>query len=263
MIDDLSASPGNDESQDDQELDNIDQPEDLSIGGTGMSLDSEIDKMQSDAHPAASMPKPNEMDQSEEPQSLTSQNEEKFEYTLESAQDFSIGSFKYSLGPSTGRKSSRKSMGPKRLVSSINMEVKPVRPIDIKPTIKTNSDLKHDDIKAVLKSEHPVIKSEQTVIKSEQERKSDLENYLYLDHSDRPYPCNMCPKRFKERHHLIYHIRTHSGHRPYKCPICSKAFTQSSSLNTHKRTHWKDINCQKCSRVFRKQAHFYNHICME
>lgn len=159
-------------------------------------------------------------------------NTENFEYTLDSAPDFNIGTVKYPLAASD-RKSSRKSAGPKKHVSNVSLLVKP----------KMNT--------LSLKT-----------VKTEQERKSDLENYLYLDHSDRPYPCNMCPKRFKERHHLIYHIRTHSGHRPYKCPICGKAFTQSSSLNTHKRTHWKDINCLKCGKVFRKQTQYYNHVCV-
>lgn len=160
--------------------------------------------------------------------------EDNFEYTLETPTDPNIGTVKYSLY-SNARKSTRKSADPKKLVNaSLNLNSKP----------------KNGDIKGL------------SFIKTDAERKSDLENYLYLDQSDRPYPCNMCPKRFKERHHLIYHIRTHSGHRPYKCPICGKAFTQSSSLNTHKRTHWKDINCQKCGKVFRKQAQFYNHLCI-
>ncbi|KAL4216773.1 hypothetical protein ACF0H5_024496 [Mactra antiquata] len=97
--------------------------------------------------------------------------------------------------------------------------------------------------------------------KSLKERKLELENYLNLENPDRPYPCNLCPKRFKERHHLVYHLRTHSGHRPYVCSICKKGFTQSSSLNTHKKLHLKDMSCDFCGKVFRKISLLNNHLC--
>ncbi|XP_053387472.1 neurotrophin receptor-interacting factor homolog [Mercenaria mercenaria] len=97
--------------------------------------------------------------------------------------------------------------------------------------------------------------------KSLKERKAELENYLNLENTDRPYPCNLCPKRFKERHHLVYHLRTHSGHRPYVCSICNKGFTQSSSLNTHKKLHLKDMSCEFCGQVFRKISLLQNHMC--
>lgn len=103
--------------------------------------------------------------------------------------------------------------------------------------------------------------SKKTEEKSLKERKAELENYLNLDVSDRPYPCNLCPKRFKERHHLVYHIRTHSGHRPYVCNVCNKRFTQSSSLNTHKKLHMKDMSCYGCGQVFRKLSLLQNHVC--
>lgn len=100
-----------------------------------------------------------------------------------------------------------------------------------------------------------------SVEKSLKERKAELENYLNLENTDRPYPCSLCPKRFKERHHLVYHLRTHSGHRPYVCTICGKSFTQSSSLNTHKKLHLKDISCDFCGQVFRKISLLQNHVC--
>jgi len=97
--------------------------------------------------------------------------------------------------------------------------------------------------------------------KSLKERKAELENYLSLENNDRPYPCNMCPKLFKARHHLVYHLRTHSGHRPYGCSICGKSFTQSSSLNTHKKLRLKDITCDVCGQIFRKLTLLQNHVC--
>lgn len=94
-------------------------------------------------------------------------------------------------------------------------------------------------------------------------KESDLKNYIYLDNMERPYPCNACPKRFKERHHLIYHLRTHSGQKPYVCDICHKAFSQSSSMNTHKKIHLKDLYCGICLQLFKKETEYYTHACFQ
>ena len=91
--------------------------------------------------------------------------------------------------------------------------------------------------------------------------KDVVETDIGIDSNIRPYPCDQCPKRFKERHHLTYHLRIHSGQRPYMCDICYKSFTQSSSLNTHKKIHMKEISCGVCGLRFRKKSDFNEHIC--
>lgn len=100
-------------------------------------------------------------------------------------------------------------------------------------------------------------------LKCKPKQESDWKSYIYMDNMERPYPCNACPKRFKERHHLIYHLRTHSGQKPYVCDICNKAFSQSSSMNTHKKIHFKDLYCRICLQTFKKEMEYYGHACFQ
>ena len=58
---------------------------------------------------------------------------------------------------------------------------------------------------------------------------------------EKPYACNFCEKRFKEKSTLPDHKRIHTGEKPYKCEICAKTFTQRGNLVTYKRIH-KDNN---------------------
>lgn len=180
-----------------------------------------------------------------------------------------LGAYQYTLA--TSHRKSRKSQEPRKKASysspvlveadvspsmanskSINIDMKTPKSQHVDTDIKTPP---HDLMECEMNGQ------DSDAERSALQRKQELESYLCLDHNARPYPCNLCPKRFKERHHLIYHIRTHSGQRPYKCLTCGKAFTQSSSLNTHKKTHYKDISCMECGLVFKKQLEFINHAC--
>ncbi|XP_052786956.1 gastrula zinc finger protein xFG20-1-like [Mya arenaria] len=189
----------------------------------------------------------------------------------------SMGKFHYTLGLGLSeRKSQRKAQEPRKNIpilpktnrdSSIKSEPFSDSVVKSETSIsrKNNNKITEVSVNGKPKSAFGIISNKKCVIgkeKSAQERKLELENYLYQDHTARPYPCALCPKRFKERHHLIYHMRTHSGQRPYACNICGKCFTQSSSLNTHKKTHFKDLHCGKCSQVFRRQAEYLNHACV-
>ena len=190
----------------------------------------------------------------------------------------SFGNYQYTLATSTPvpantlgtRKSSRKSLEPRRNITNqkfshldyILDKITPIKP-DLGNSVESRNN-NYLDAKGKVEPNLNLLKKEVDDLteRCQEDSKQELENFLYLDHSSRPYPCALCPKRFKERHHLIYHMRTHSGHRPYICNICGKRFTQSSSLNTHKKIHFKDLHCQVCSRVFRKQAEYLNHACV-
>ncbi|KQK81464.1 zinc finger E-box-binding homeobox 1 [Amazona aestiva] len=57
------------------------------------------------------------------------------------------------------------------------------------------------------------------------------ENGMYA--CKRPHECGICKKAFKHKHHLIEHMRLHSGEKPYQCDKCGKRFSHSGSYSQH------------------------------
>merc|ERR1712032_767457 len=65
-----------------------------------------------------------------------------------------------------------------------------------------------------------------------------LKRHIRNMHTDeRPYPCHLCDKRFKDTYTLKCHVRIHTGENPYVCDVCGKGFKQKGAFNIHRRTH--------------------------
>lgn len=55
---------------------------------------------------------------------------------------------------------------------------------------------------------------------------------------ERPYACNICCQRFRQRAHLATHTRLkHTGKQPHECAVCGKKFTDRKSLVQHTCTN--------------------------
>ncbi|NXX09889.1 ZBT22 protein, partial [Larus smithsonianus] len=50
----------------------------------------------------------------------------------------------------------------------------------------------------------------------------------------RPFACPVCSKKFKMKHHLTEHMKTHTGLKPYQCQVCGKKFMWRDSFMRHK-----------------------------
>lgn len=78
----------------------------------------------------------------------------------------------------------------------------------------------------------------------------------------KPYICEICQKGFTQSGNLVHHLRIHSGSRPYKCPICERGFTQPGNLGNHMRLHnqEKPFRCHICDRSFTQSSNLNSHI---
>ncbi|XP_014677246.1 PREDICTED: transcription factor Sp4-like isoform X2 [Priapulus caudatus] len=78
----------------------------------------------------------------------------------------------------------------------------------------------------------------------------------------RPYRCPICCAGFKQRNHLVRHLRIHTGEKPYKCTICGTAFALPGNLSYHMRIHSNDkpYICDMCGTPFRSTTHLKQHF---
>lgn len=62
---------------------------------------------------------------------------------------------------------------------------------------------------------------------------ADIENHLLLKNCEE-IVCKICDKKFKQRQHMVQHIRSiHENPQTFKCNKCSKKYSHKSSLTKH------------------------------
>ena len=75
--------------------------------------------------------------------------------------------------------------------------------------------------------------------------RSTLVNHIRTIHSgEKPYPCNLCDRRFSCHANRNRHMRIHNNHFPYMCDTCGQKFRHSNSLKDH-MTRIHHINVDK------------------
>ena len=70
------------------------------------------------------------------------------------------------------------------------------------------------------------------------EVKTEADNNDTTEHprleTTRPYLCTVCHKRYRRRHSLNMHSKTHTGENVYSCTQCEKRFSSERGLRLHR-----------------------------
>ncbi|XP_031628730.1 zinc finger protein 813-like [Contarinia nasturtii] len=94
-------------------------------------------------------------------------------------------------------------------------------------------------------------------------RRSNLILHRREHTGEKPYACEHCPKRYKQKSHLDQHIGTHLGVK-YTCEIngCNKVYSKRWSLKVHMFTHSqvKPHQCTECAAEFTRRDKFKIHL---
>ncbi|XP_006821727.1 uncharacterized protein LOC102809693 [Saccoglossus kowalevskii] len=70
-----------------------------------------------------------------------------------------------------------------------------------------------------------------------------------LDNAPRPFKCTLCPQAFKQKGHLVQHLRIHTGTKPYRCELCGYASTIRGNLTAHTKLRHNNTNANKRTRL--------------
>lgn len=75
----------------------------------------------------------------------------------------------------------------------------------------------------------------------------------------------MCPKAFRDRHHMLRHEKIHTSDYQFQCEKCQKLFRLDIHLEKHmERIHLefdnKPYECPQCNKKFRREEKFNRHL---
>ena len=75
------------------------------------------------------------------------------------------------------------------------------------------------------------------------------------------FKCQQCGATFKHRHHVVRHMRAHTGEKPFRCDECGAMFARKCILTNHIRTHTgeKPYVCGECGDAFSRKHHLVIH----
>ncbi|KAF7286016.1 hypothetical protein GWI33_008319 [Rhynchophorus ferrugineus] len=91
-----------------------------------------------------------------------------------------------------------------------------------------------------------------------------LKRHQISHREDRPLMCPLCPKTFKHRRVLDYHMKTlHQPSSKVYCDLCGKEFTTIKNCLRHKKTHFiedETLTCRECNKVFANNWYLKKHM---
>ncbi|XP_066293445.1 gastrula zinc finger protein XlCGF26.1-like [Branchiostoma lanceolatum] len=94
--------------------------------------------------------------------------------------------------------------------------------------------------------------------------KCNMLKHVSAVHADnRPFPCDQCEYRGKNKRDLQRHQNRHMEEKPFSCFVCSKRYNSNEALNYHKRAHHgmdKVYKCKDCGTEFHVREAYNHHM---
>ncbi|XP_035699683.1 zinc finger protein 420-like [Branchiostoma floridae] len=96
----------------------------------------------------------------------------------------------------------------------------------------------------------------------------NMKQHIRTHHTfERPYECDVCGAKFKQRGHLSDHHKVHADRKncPYKCDNCGASFVKLHALSRHIRKMHKEqahrlSTCELCDKTFPRPAMMRVHM---
>ena len=90
---------------------------------------------------------------------------------------------------------------------------------------------------------------------------SDMEKRDQEREPERPFPCDVCGRKFIRATHLRRHMRIHAGEKPFACHICGRRYARGDYLRAHIHAHRRDKihKCKHCGEMFHDLTRFADH----
>ncbi|CAH1402097.1 unnamed protein product [Nezara viridula] len=108
-----------------------------------------------------------------------------------------------------------------------------------------------------------------TINKKEEEMEQENDRYMASKDTEagkengevpgKLYTCSYCMKCFKQKNHLMDHLKLHLKNIVYQCNVCQMIFPDSSAMAAHRKTHTQGKkSCQVCGKISRQVSQANN-----